>query len=128
MDEELKTMVLSEVDNTSCFAINNIFAGYMVSSTKYIMNHLMDRCEQITAAEIYIKKKTFKNHWIIHNQLTPSLSSPIIDCNNPARQTLLFIPKQALKISYNAVISSGIYIYAHKYWCENPGAEKIRLN
>ena len=57
MDESLKTMVLKAVDSTYVFCLHNVFTGYMESSTKYIMNHLMTRYGQIKAADIKDNKK-----------------------------------------------------------------------
>ena len=57
MDAALNTMVLEAVCGTYIFALHNVFTGYMESSTKYIMNHLMTRYGQIKAADIKDNKK-----------------------------------------------------------------------
>ena len=60
MNLSLKTMVLNAVDNTYVFVLHNAFIVYMGLLTKYIMNHLMDRCGQITASDINMKKASFQ--------------------------------------------------------------------
>ena len=62
MEASLKTMALEVVDSTYILTLHNVFMGYMGSSTKYIMNRLMTKYGQITAAEIKEKKKPSRTH------------------------------------------------------------------
>ena len=41
MGAALKAMVPDVVDNTHVFALHNVFTGYMGSSTRDIVNHMM---------------------------------------------------------------------------------------
>ena len=52
MCAEIKTMLIKAVYNKYIFALHNDFTGYMGSSTKYIMNHLITIYLQIKAADI----------------------------------------------------------------------------
>ena len=59
-------MVIESVYSTYIFFLHNVFTWYMVSSTKYIMNHLMTSYGWITVAYIEDNKNPFKNPWISH--------------------------------------------------------------
>ena len=61
MDAALNTMVIEEINNTCVFTLHNVLKGYMGSSTKDIINHLMDRCGRITEADIKINKNPLNN-------------------------------------------------------------------
>ena len=62
----LNAMVLEAIEIMYIFDSYNFFTGYMGSSTKDIMNHLVTRYVRIMTADIEDNKKPFKNLWTCH--------------------------------------------------------------
>lgn len=124
MDASLKTMVLDAVDNTYFFALHNFFTGYMGSSIRDVMNHLIAWYTQITAEDIKMKKQSLREPSDT-SQLIGVLFKLIYDGVRYSRKVkILYTPSQVLQMSYHIVILSGIYSDACKDWLRKLSTEK----
>ena len=60
MEVALKEMVIDTLDNIYVFSLHNVFIWYMVSSTRDIMNHLMDQYGRITMEDTKMNKNSLQ--------------------------------------------------------------------
>ena len=76
MDVALKIMALDAGDKNYIFALLKIFVGYMGSSTKDIMNHLMYWYGIITVEDIDTKKNLLQEPlYMSQKSMSSSISS-----------------------------------------------------
>ena len=113
--------VIGVVDKTYILELHNVFTGYMVSSTKYIMNHIMDQYKLNDAEDIKIKKKLQEP--LDTSQLTNVFFKVVnyrVQYSIKVRKP--FTPAQILQMAYHAVRLSEIYTGTCKDWNINPSA------
>ena len=128
MDVALKNMVLEAVDSAYIFALHNIFMGYMGSSTKYIMNHKIERYRRLISYDTKQKKKCPQKP--LDTSQTSGVLFNIIDdgVRYSSEANTPLSPAQALQMAIHAVRSSEIYTYACKDLSRNLSADKTLAN
>ena len=117
IDVALKPTVIFAVDDTYVFTMHNVFTGYMVSSTRDIMYHLMARYGCITASDIEIRKKTLQELFGMSHQTNIFFKNINDGVKYNRNYNTFYMTEQVLKFAYHMVSSSGVYTNACKDWC-----------
>ena len=116
MDDALKTQIIEAVEDDYLVEKNNKYTGYMASTARDLLVHLLDRYGNISAADLE------QNKTEMEKPLDPSI--PIAsyykriedamqyaeDGNSP------FTEEQILNTAYLALLKTGVYELACKVW------------
>ena len=114
MDDALKTQLLDSIDNPYVSELRNRYTGYMGVTTRDLLDHLMDRYGNITAADLKNNDKRL-NQPVDSSQPIDVLFQRVNDAvqyandgNNP------YTANQVLQTAFHAVNSTGLYREACK--------------
>ena len=128
MDDALKTQFLDEVEEPYVSELRNHYTGYMGVTTRYLLDHLMDRYGNITSNDL--KANEARINEALDNSIPIDVFFQRIDDavqyaddgKNP------FTAKQILQTAFHSVNATGLYREACKEWRQKSDQDKTWTN
>ena len=128
MDAALKSQIIDAIEHAYICELQNRYTGYMSVSTRDLLDHLLDRYGQISAAD------NAKNQALMQAPLDTSLPMTLFfkrveDCKAYAEDGAVpYTDNQVLQVAYNHINATGLYMDACKEWRRKQPADKTWLN
>ena len=120
MDDALIVQLIDSVDNNYFSEVRNKYTGYLGITTRDLIDHLLDRYDKITPADIE-ECKVRMNEPIDSSQPIDLFFQRINNCVQYASDgQVTFTNGQILQTAYHAVSTSGHYTDACKDWRKRP--------
>jgi hypothetical protein len=124
VQQALKKQIISVFEPMYLEILNDTMVGYAKISARYMLDHLFETYDNITAVDLEINFEHMRRAWD-PQQPAETLFKQIQDCADYSEAGGVPIgPSQQINVGYEKIFATGHFVSGFRRWNEKPATEK----